>query len=247
MKLYTIVLLPLFVVRLFGKWKDLLQFMGGLTLTLLPVAYYLIVSPASIWNVLVTFQGTRVMGGVNLYNFIWVVQDLRFDLDISIIPTIFLLASIVLLIPKFGRKGPMLEAILAFMLASFLFGKVLNEQFLVSIFPLILLCKECDSRLWVAPFAFIFLRSPFYYFALPILWASPVFYSYYLQADVVWRQLQAVGYLQIPMYAVGIAFSLLILWNLLRILDATSVQAVAGRSQTMGFVRRLIRGLNSVR
>jgi len=241
MKLYTIVLLPLFVIRLFGKWKDLLQFMGGLTLTLLPVAYFLIVSPASIWNVLVTFQGTRVMGGVNLYNFIWVVQDLRFDLDISIIPSILLLVSIVLLIPKFGRKGPLLEAILAFMLASFLFGKVLNEQFLVSIFPLILLCKKCDSRLWIAPFAFIFLRSPFYYFALPILWASPVFYSYYLQADVVWRQLQAVGYLQVPMYAVGIAFSLLILWNLLRILDATSVQAVGGRGQTVGFMRRLIR------
>jgi hypothetical protein len=247
MKLYTIVLLPLFVVRLFGKWKEMLQFMGGLALTVLPVAYFLIVSPTSIWNVLVTFQGGRIMGGVNFYNFIWVVQDIHFDLDISMIANIMLLVSIVLLLPKFGRKGPLLEAILAFMLASFLFGKVLNEQFLVSIFPLILLCKECDSRLWVAPFAFIFLRSPFYYFALPILWASPLFYNSYLQADTVWRQVQAAGYLQIPMYAVGIGFSLLLFWNLLRILDSTSVLTDVTHRQTRGFMRGLIRTLRSVR
>ena len=55
-------------------------------------------------------------------------------------------------------------------------------------FLLILLCKECDHRLWVAPFIFIFLRSPFYYFAIPILWASPYFYDFYFQADMVWRQ-----------------------------------------------------------
>ncbi len=246
MKLYTIVLLPLFVVRLFGKWKALFQFLAGLTLTLLPVAYYLIVSPTSIWNVLVTFQGTRVMGGVNLYNFIWVVQDLPFDLSVSIIPNILLVVSLLLLLWRFGRKGPMLESILAFMLASFLFGRVLNEQFLVSIFPLILLCKECDYRLWVAPFAFIFLRSPFYYFALPILWASPIFYSYYLQADNVWRGLQAAGYLQIPLYAVGVAFSLLLLWNLLRILDATSLESNS-RLQWANFMRILTRVLNAAR
>lgn len=247
MKLYTIVLLPLFVVRLFGKWRDLVQFLGGLALTLLPVAYFLIVSPASIWNVLVTFQGTRVMGGVNLYNFIWIVQDLPFDLSLSIIPNALLLVGILLLIWRFGRKGPILEAILAFMLVSFLFGRVLNEQFLVSIFPLILLCKECDHRLWIAPFAFIFLRSPFYYFALPILWASPIFYSYYLQADNLWRQLQAAGYLMIPMYAVGIAFSLLILWNLLRILDATSVNAISRRREARGFTWKMMRRLNPAR
>jgi hypothetical protein len=225
----------------------MLQFMGGLALTLIPVAYFLIFSPTSIWNVLVAFQGGRIMGGVNLYNFIWVVQDTRFDLSISMIANIMLLVSIVLLLPKFGRKGPLLEAILAFMLASFLFGKVLNEQFLVSIFPLILLCKECDSRLWVAPFAFIFLRSPFYYFAVPILWASPIFYNSYLQADSVWRQIQAAGYLQIPMYAVGIGFSLLLFWNLLRILDATSVHTAVVSQQSRGLMRRLIRSVGAVR
>jgi len=223
MKLYTIILLPLFLIRLFGKRRPLFEFSSGLALTLLPVVYSLIVSPASIWNVLVTFQGTRVMGGVNLYNFIWIVPDLRFDLYLSVLPSVLLVASILVLIPRLGRKGPFLEAILAFMLASFLFGKVLNEQFLVSIFPLILLSKKCDYRLWVAPFAFIFLRSPLYHFALPILWASPVFYSYYLKADLVWRQLQYAGYLLMPIYAVGVAFSLLILWNLQRILTSIPV------------------------
>lgn len=240
MKLYTIVLLPLFIVRLFGKWKDLLQFSAGLALTLLPVAYFLIVSPTSIWNVLVTFQGTRVMGGVNLYNFIWVVQDLPFDLSLSIIPNVLLVASILLLILKFGRKGALLEAILAFMFASFLFGRVLNEQFLVSIFPLVLLCKECDYRLWIPPFVFIFLRSPFYYFALPILWASPIFYSYYLQADTLWMQLQASGYLMIPTYAVGVTFSLFILWNLLRILDASSVKTITRRREAPRFTWKMV-------
>jgi hypothetical protein len=219
MKLYTIVLLPLYVVRLFGKWKEFGTFLAGFAVTLLPIVYYLIVSPVSIWNVLVTFQGGRLMGGVNLYNFIWVVQDLRFDLAASMIPNIFLVVALLCLIVKFGRKAPLLESTLAIMFAYFLFGKVINEQFLVSIFPLMLLCKECDHRLWIAPFVFVFLRSPFYYFMLPILWTSPIFYGYYLQADEVWRQLQAAGYLQIPMYAVGVAFSLLIFWNLLRVID----------------------------
>ena len=221
MKLYTIVLLPLFVVRLFGKWRELLQFLVGLGITLLPVAYFLIVSRTSVWNVLVTFQGTRIMGGANLYNFIWIVPDVRFDLAVSAIPNYFLAISLVVLLVRFGRRGPMLEAILAFMLAYFLFGRVLNEQFLVSILPLMLLCNECDYRLWVAPFVFIFLRSPFYYFALPILWASPIFYQYYLTADQMWLGLQSAGYLMIPMYAVGVAFSLLLLLNLQRILEAT--------------------------
>jgi hypothetical protein len=220
MKLYTIVLLPLYVIRLFRKWKALCTFLAGFAVTLVPIAYYLIVSPVSIWNVLVTFQGGRLMGGVNLYNFIWIVQDLPFDLAVSMIPNIFLVVALLYLIVKFGRKAPLLQSTLAIMFAYFLFGKVINEQFLVSIFPLILLCKECDNRLWIAPFVFIFLRSPFYYFMLPILWTSPVFYGYYLQADDVWRQLQAAGYLQIPMYAVGAAFSLLIFWNLLRVMDA---------------------------
>ena len=220
-KLYTAVLLPLYVYRLFGKWRALAEFAGGFALTLIPVAYFLVVSPNSIWNVLVTFQGARLMGGVNMYNFIWVVQDLPFDLVVSMIPNILLLVAVLWLIPRLGKDAPLLESTLVIMFAYFLFGKVINEQFLVAIFPLILLCKECDHRLWVAPFVFIFLRSPFYYFALPILWTSPVFYSYYLQADVVWRQLQAEGYLQIPMYAVGVAFSLAILWNLLQILKTT--------------------------
>jgi hypothetical protein len=220
-KLYTVVLLPLYVVRLLGKWRALTGFLAGFSVTVLPIAYLLIVSPNSIWNVLVTFQGTREMGGVNLYNFIWIVQDLRFDLQVSTIPNYLLLASLLLLIPTFGRKLPLLEAILAVMLVYFLLGKVVNEQFLVSIFPLMLLSKECDSRIWVAPFVFIFLRSPFYYFAIPLLWTSPVFYSYYLQADTVWMQLQAAGYLEIPMYAVGIAFSLLVLRNLLRVMETS--------------------------
>jgi hypothetical protein len=220
-KLYTVILLPLFFLRLYGKWRELVMFLGGLAVTLLPVAYFLVLSPTSFWNVLVTFQGTRVMGGVNLYNFIWIVPDVRFDLVLSIIPNVLLVISLVLFLRRFGRKGPLLEAILAFMLASFLFGRVLNEQFLVSIFPLILLCRECDHRLWIAPFIFIFLRSPFYYFAVPILWASPVFYSYYLRVDQVWRGLQAAGYLLIPVYAVGVTFSLLLLLNLQRVLRST--------------------------
>jgi hypothetical protein len=237
MKLYTIVLLPLYVVRLFRKWKAFSAFLAGFAVTLLPVVYYLIVSPVSIWNVLVTFQGGRLMGGVNLYNFIWVVQDLQFDLVVSMIPNILLVVALYYLIRRFGMKAPLLQSTLAIMFAYFLFGKVINEQFLVAIFPLMLLCKECDHRLWVAPFAFVFLRSPFYYFMLPILWTSPVFYGYYLQADEVWRQLQAAGYLQIPMYAVGIAFSLLIFWNLLRLIDAThgGIPSIPGIIEPTGY------------
>jgi len=236
MKLYTAVLLPLYVVRLYGRWREFTQFLSGLAVTLLPVGYYLIASPKSIWSVLVTFQGGRLMGGVNLYNFIWIVQDLIFDLVVSMVPTILLIVALWYIITRFARKAPLLESILAIMFAYFLFGKVINEQFLVSIFPLILLCRECDHRIWVAPFVFVFLRSPFYYFMLPILWTSPVFYGYYLQADEVWRQLQAAGYLQIPMYAVGIAFSLLIFWNLLRLVDATrgGVSSIPGVTEPTG-------------
>jgi len=249
MKLYTIVLLPFYVFRLFGKWRALAEFLGGLALTLLPVLYYLVVSPTSIWNVLVTFQGSRLMGGVNLYNSIWVVQDLIFDLYVSMIPNIVLVVVLAWLILKVGKNTPLLESMLAVMLVYFLFGKVMNEQFLVSVFPLMLLCRACDHRLWVFPFAFIFLRSPFYIFMLPILWTSPIFYSYYLEADMAWRQLQATGYLQIPVYAIGVAFSLVILWNLLRILETTQARATSDRvevgSRTRSPIRNLVRSITN--
>ncbi len=221
LKLYTIVLLPLYMVRLWGKWKDLGKFLLGLSVTLIPVAYYWIVSPIAFWNVLVGFQGSRVMGGVNLYNFVWIIPDVRFDLQLSMIPNILLVISVAVIVLAYGRRLPLLEAILAVMLVSFVFGKVLNEQFLVSIFPLMLLCKKCDTRLWIAPFIFIFLRSPFYYFAIPILWSSPYFYDLYFQADTIWRYLQTGGYLTIPMYAVGVSFSLLLLWNLIQVLSTS--------------------------
>ena len=240
LKLYTVVLLPMYVVRLFGRWKDFISFTSGVAVTLVPVLYYLIVSRDAIWNVLVTFPGTRLMGGVNLYNFIWIVPDLRFDLAISMIPNYLLVIAVLSVIAIFGRKAPLLESILAVMFAYFLFGKVLNEQFLISILPLILLCRECDHRLWIAPFIFIFLRSPFYYFMIPILWVSPIFYGYYLQADEMWRQIQATGLLQIPMYAVGIAFSLLILTNLLRIAETTRAGTGLAASLRRSFRRLLI-------
>ena len=217
-KLYTAVLTPLYVYRLWGKWKELGEFSLGLFITLIPVVYYFAISPAAFWNVVVVFQGLRVMGGVNLYNFIWNVPDVTFDIQLSIVATLLTIVGVAYVILKYGRKLPLLEALLAVMLVSFLFGKIMNEQFLVSIFPLLLLCKKCDYRMWVAPFAFIFMRSPFYYFAIPILWASPYFYDAYLQADLVWMQLQTAGYLMLPIYATGIAFSLLILWNLLQLL-----------------------------
>ena len=220
-KLYTAVLAPLYVYRLLGRWKELGEFLLGFSFTLLPVAYYFIISPSAFWNVVVVFQGLRVMGGVNLYNFIWTVPDVRFDIWLSTVASAATIISVAYVTLKYGRKLPLLEAVLAVMLISFLFGKIMNEQFLVSIFPLILLCKKCDYRLWAAPFVFIFLRSPFYYFAIPILWASPYFYDLYFQADVVWRQIQTAGYLMVPIYATGVAFSLLILWNLLQVLKPT--------------------------
>lgn len=218
-KLYTAFLFPLYVYRMIGKWKELGQFLVGFSLTLLPVVYYFVADPSSFWNVLVVFQGIRVMGGVNLYNFIWIVPDVRFDILLSEVTTILSVLAVAYTVLRYGKKLPLLEAILAVMLVSFLFGKVLNEQFLVSIFPMLLLCRKCDYRIWIAPFAFIFMRSSFYYFAIPILWASPYFYDLYFQAEAVWMLLQTAGYLMIPMYATGIAFSLLLLWNLLRILS----------------------------
>jgi hypothetical protein len=240
LKLYTIVLLPLYVVRLWGKWMELGKFLLGLSVTLLPVLYYMIVSPISFWNVLVGFQGSRVMGGVNLYNFVWIIEDVRFDLRLSMIPSILLVISVAVIVLAYGRRLPLLEAILAVMLVSFVFGKVLNEQFLVSIFPLMLLCKECDTRLWIAPFIFIFLRSPFYYFAIPILWSSPYFYDLYFQADTIWRNLQTAGYLMMPMYAVGVAFSLLLLWNLIQVLSV-SRPASATLSRSLSRAMRIRR------
>jgi hypothetical protein len=241
-KLYTIVLLPLYVFRLWGKWRAILEFLVGLVPTLIPVAYYLVVSPTSFWNVLVTFQAGRVMGGVNLYNFIWIVPDVNYSLSISRIPSVLVAVAVIYIVLRYGRRLPFLEAMLAVMLASFLFDRVLNEQFLVSIFPLILLCKSCDRRLWVAPFVFIFLRSPFYYFAIPVMWASPYFYDLYMQANTVWLALQTAGYLMIPIYAVGIAFSLLLFHNLLQVLkSARSDGTETRRSRSLSRALRILR------
>jgi len=69
------------------------------------------------------------------------------------------------------------------------------------------------------------------------LWTSPYFYDLYFQADTVWKYVQTAGYLMIPIYAVGIAFSLLLLWNLVQVL--TTVDAAGAR--TLSRVMRIRR------
>ena len=118
-KLYTAVLAPLYVYRLLGRWKELGEFLLGFSLTLLPVGYYFIVSPSAFWNVVVVFQGLRVMGGVNLYNFIWNVPDVIFDIALSTVASVATIIGVAYVILKYGRRLPLLEAVLAVMLISF--------------------------------------------------------------------------------------------------------------------------------
>jgi len=167
-KIYTIVLFPIFIARSLSCRKDFMRFILGLSIASLPVIYYLIVAPYSFLDAMI-FQGVRPASGMNMY---YIVSSpapgIFFRTAITRIATfVFVTAILSLTYVVLRKRQPMLNCLVMLMLAFLIFAPVTNEQHLTALMPLALLSQRFNRKLCVFPILLaLAFHSTYFYFAI---------------------------------------------------------------------------------
>ncbi|MFQ5710337.1 MAG: hypothetical protein ACE5GD_01015 [Candidatus Geothermarchaeales archaeon] len=217
MKIYTIVLLGVFVARLVKDRGGLARFLFGLSLSSTPNLYYLATSPSFVDAFL--FQGTRPVNGINIYSVALFAQGVFFQTAISRVATLALAIAVVATTYVTNRRGvPMLNSLIMLTLSYFIFAPVTNEQYLASLLPLGLLSPRFNKNLYVFPLFFIALHSTYLYFATPIFWVNEPIHALWSQAHEGWKSLMAThSFSNYVRYFLSLSLAFLAFRNLLQL------------------------------
>lgn len=211
-KIYTIVLFPLFLARSLSSRKEFMKFLLGLSIASLPAIYCLLVAPNSFLDVLL-FQGARPVNGMNMYYIVSSVQGMFFQMAIARIATfIFAIALLSLTYVVLRERQPMLNSVVMLMLAYMIFAPVTNEQYLAGLLPLALLSQRFDRKLWIFPLLFTAFHATYIYFAIPIFWTGAALRNLYTVIYGTW--VEAVGsYSGYIRYFISLSFAFLAFRN----------------------------------
>lgn len=190
-KIYPVVLLPLFMARSLSGWREFMKFLLGLSVASFPVIYYLFVAPKSFLDAML-FQGVRPVNGMNMYYVVSSVQGIFFQTAVTRVATlIFAIALLSLTYVVLRKRLPMLNSVVMLMLAWMIFAPVTNEQYLASLIPLALLSQRFDRKLWIFPLLFTAFHATYMYFAIPIFWSDVALRTLYATIHGAW--VEAVG------------------------------------------------------
>jgi hypothetical protein len=213
-KLYAIYATPIILVYVFKKsgLKACLLFLKGLTLLQIPTLIFFILDPRAFLYI-ITFHGTRYGGGVTPLNVLWVLEDVEFNVTISRAVTLLSIAlwiSITIYVVLVNM--PLEEGILLTIMVPLFLGKTVNEQYLLSIYPLLLLlipnrAEELGRYLVV----FALLNSSPAYIMLPLLSAVRIAhfipFSYLLLNEPTILSIRKVA-----LYIIGVLFFMKIIY-----------------------------------
>jgi len=172
MKFYTIfAVIPILYNVMRKGSKTILNFITGIVLSQIPTLYFFILNPKTFLGSTILFHSERFGGGVNPLNVLWTIQDLRFNVDISkcfnfAFLAIWCFVSLLTVI----REIELEKSVVLTMLTGLFIGKITNEQYLLSIYPLLLLTdRDIANRLGIYVTIFGLLHASATYFALPII------------------------------------------------------------------------------
>jgi len=211
-KIYTIVLLPLFIARSLSSWREFTKFILGLSVASLPVISYLFVAPNSFLDAML-FQGARPVNGMNMYYVVSSVQGMFFQTAVTKVATlIFAVALLSLTYVVLRGRKPMLNSVVMIMLTWMLFAPVTNEQYLASLMPLTLLSQRFDRKLWIFPLLFTAFHATYIYFAIPIFWTDAALRNLYMVVHGAWVETVGTysGYIR---YFISLSFAFLAFRN----------------------------------
>jgi len=211
-KIYPIVLFPLFMARSLSSWRGLTKFILGLSIASLPAIYYLIVAPYGFLEAML-FQGARQVYGMNMYQAVLSAQGILFQTTITRVATlIFATALLFLTYMVLKERSPMLNSVVVLMLAYMIFAPVTNEQHLAALMPLALLSQRFDRKLCIFPLLFAAFNATYIYFATPIFWTDVALRNLYVVLRGAWAE--AVGpYSSYIRYFISLSFAFLAFRN----------------------------------
>jgi len=207
-KIYTVVLLPLFIVRSLSSWREFAKFLLGLSIASLPAICYLFVAPNSFLDAML-FQGARPVNGMNMYHVASIVQGIFFQTAITRVAMLIFAAAILLLTCVVLRERlPMLNSLVMLMLTYMIFAPVTNEQHLAALMPLALLSQRFNRKLCIFPLLFAAFNATYIYFATPIFWTGPALRNLYVALHGAWAE--AIGpYSSYIRYFISLSFAFL--------------------------------------
>ena len=247
--IYAIVPILVFLWRR-GGWRAFALFAPGLIIGQLPTLYFFLTNPEKFLTVL-SFHAERIGGGITPVNALWTVLNLQYQIDASrIIGLIGLAVWTATSICVVKLKTPTYQAIIATMLAGLFLGKIVNEQYLLCIYPMLLIAESKLARnleKWLIAFAMA--RSTPVYFAMPLLANSPVFWTilpgwymlltqewYYFISYVVLFALGTVFFFRIIIGIFSLIYPGKAMWN-----PAKELKSSVDRSEAKTGVSRLSR------
>jgi len=172
MKFYTVfAIVPILHNVMKDGPKALLNFVAGITLSQIYTLYFFTLNPKAFLASTVLFHNERFGGGVNPLNVLWTIQDLGFNIEVSkyiSFASLVIWCFVSLLVVIRGIE--LRKSVVLTMLTGLFLGKITNEQYLASIYPLLLLISEdLARRLGIYITIFGLLNASIVYFALPMI------------------------------------------------------------------------------
>ncbi|MCX8195824.1 MAG: hypothetical protein N3F67_01925 [Acidilobaceae archaeon] len=171
MKPYSLLALPPFIAFAFRKGpRALAGFSLGFLASQLPTLAYLLLSPQEFFHVTLLFHSLRPPSGLTPLKALSFAEDSRLTFLLNLYFIAFVLTYLFMLTAIVRRGVGLQESVLASLSFFLAFGKVVHEQYYLSLFPLALLCQERKARALEALFLlYLTVNSALYLLSLPLL------------------------------------------------------------------------------
>lgn len=213
MKIYTIVAFGAYLAHTYKEPKQLLLFLAGVAVPMIPIIFFLYGDASSFLDVVV-FQATRPTNGVNIFYALINVRSLASVTFLTTMTSIVFLGAVIGVTYFLGRKKEKLpEFLTALMLTYIIFAPVTNEQLLAALIPIGLISRNFSHKLVIFPLAYIAVNSTYHYFAIPIFFSDVGLRAIWDSVNLSWGALVATFQLQLR-YLFGVGLGLSAFWLL---------------------------------
>uniref|UniRef100_A0A7C2BLA6 DUF2029 domain-containing protein n=1 Tax=Thermosphaera aggregans TaxID=54254 RepID=A0A7C2BLA6_9CREN len=179
-KLYTAYAFPVVIAEVWrgGKAKGFIRFVLGALVAQTPTIYFFTKNPTAFLLTTLLFHGERSGGGITPLNILWLIFNIEFNVTFSKLVSAILVGVWSVITLYVVKKGVSIEKAIAISMITGLFlGKLVNEQYLLSVYPLLLITTSETHKLEKYPLIFALLNSTPIYFALPLLASFPNYQS----------------------------------------------------------------------
>jgi len=148
-KLYPILVLPVFILNLRGKgFRALASFTIGLIISQIPTLLFLLLDPQSFVNTVLLFHILRQPSGLTPLRMLNLAENLTLTSIVSLLHTAISIAAYTAIIVYVFKGGVSLVRGVTLAILYFLaFSKVVHEQYYLSVYPLLLQLRMREARL----------------------------------------------------------------------------------------------------